>query len=175
MSPEEFKEKAECHKYVAIERVRNRLMHWPVLRHRYRPDQMIAEEAALGGVENALIFADKHHRRFEGVLHPRPFVLWLRENGYTEALRLLLEHPFIWPSIQALGIDKSRLLYWLYVDQFNERQVALLLGVPSAEARRRGWQAYSELCSRLTGEGWGSEDLVFPLYPAEFGRSGLSL
>jgi hypothetical protein len=175
MTLDEFIDWARRHREPAIKNVEDRLVHYPVLIHRHQPGQSIARELALGGVKAALEVA-RHHCRMPQLLEPNQrSVTWLGEESYRQALRLLPEHAFVGPFLEALGAEEYRLLCWLYVDQFNDRQVARLLGIAAREARRRGWQAYQNLCNRLLQGGWGSDDAAFPLYPEEFGRSGLGL
>lgn len=174
MTLDEFIDWARRHQDAAVEIVFQRLRQYPLLRHRHQPEMPIARELATGGVKQALAVAD-HHRRFAGLLESPRSVLWLHEDGYYQALRLLPEHAFVGPFFEALGPEAYSLLCWLYVDQFNERQLAPLLGVVPLEARRCGWRAYRDLCDRLLQGGWGTDAAAFPLYPAEFGRSGLGL
>jgi hypothetical protein len=174
MTLDDFIDWGGRHRDPAIENVDQRLRHYRLLSYRHHPELRIAQEVAHGGVRAALEVAN-HHRRFPDLLESSHSVSWLHEEAYRQALRLLPAHPFVGPFFEALGPEEYHLLCWLYVDQFNERQLARVLGVTPQVARRRGWQAYQHLGGRLLQGGWGSDDESFPLYPAEFGRSGLGL
>jgi hypothetical protein len=106
------------------------------------------------------------------------FLLWAAECAWREALRLLLPHECVRPWLEArdshgpvLPGPVRSLLFWLYLDQFTERQLARVRGIAPAAARHEALAAYGALCDLLRANGWGQDDdlYTFPLPPALVG------
>ena len=91
---------------------------------------------------------------------------WLLTVAFREALRLLPIHPDVAEVFDRLGAAPTRVLRYLYFDQFTDEQLATALSLMRLPKPHPGVAAYQALCDRLTALGWLKDNQrPFPAYP----------